>query len=72
MKNKKVKQMIEDVMEFTHPTGEENPSYRYNFGHYWVLDGNDKYQLKPYMLCSGGLQVIQGTISLTASELKGE
>lgn len=69
--NKSVKRMICDVMEFARPTGEENPSYRYKFGHYWRLDGNDEFQLEPYMLCNDGLPVIQGTISLTASELKG-
>ncbi|AGH16081.1 hypothetical protein VPKG_00044 [Vibrio phage pYD21-A] len=71
MKNKRVKQMIQDVMEFSRPTGEENPSYRYKFGHYWRLDGNDEFQLEPYMLCEDGFPVIQGTISLTAIELKG-
>ena len=70
--NKQVKQMIQDVMEFAYPTGEENPSYRYKFGHYWRLNGNDEYQLEPYMLCEDGFPVIQGTISLTASELRGE
>lgn len=46
MKNKLVKQMIQDVMEFANPTHEENPSYRYKFGHYWRLDGNNEFSVR--------------------------
>lgn len=70
MKNKKAKQMICDVMESVSPTFELNPVYRYNFGRYYCLDKNNRYKIQPYQLCSDGLKVEQGVVSLTAEQHK--
>ena len=72
MKNKKVKQMICDVMEAANPTYEENPVYRHRFGRYWCLDDSDVFRIQPYQLCNDGMKVSQGVVSLTADQLRGK
>jgi hypothetical protein len=68
MKNKHVKQMICDVLEFKNNT-EVYGVYGYHWGQFW---SSPQYEIiTSYGLHFDGYEVKQGVISLTVKQLKG-
>ena len=69
MKNKKVKQMICDVWEYSSESGVRGV-YGYHFGRYW--HGENYELITKYALCFDGYEMKCGVISLTADQLRGK